>query len=93
MSDTIHEVECWISGHVQGVGFRYKTVQIAKGFEVTGMVENLADGRVHLVAEGDEEEALAFCEEVERQLSPFIREVRRDVRQTPRAYTGFVIAG
>mgnify|MGYP000911932771 CR=1 FL=1 len=48
------------SGRVQGVGFRYQTKQLSMGFEVTGMVRNLPDGRVELVAEGNEEELNAF---------------------------------
>jgi acylphosphatase len=40
------------SGRVQGVGFRYTVRAIAARFDVTGFVRNLADGRVHLVAEG-----------------------------------------
>ena len=40
------------SGHVQGVGFRYTAKSVAAGFEVTGTVRNLPDGRVELVAEG-----------------------------------------
>ena len=38
----------YYSGRVQGVGFRWTTLQIAKEFEVTGTVRNLRDGRVQL---------------------------------------------
>ena len=55
-------MNCWFEGHVQGVGFRYQTMSVAKGFEVTGTVQNLTDGRVHLCAEGDESEVQAFQE-------------------------------
>jgi acylphosphatase len=48
------------SGNVQGVGFRYTTRQLATGFDVSGTVRNLADGRVELVAEGTTEELTAF---------------------------------
>ena len=48
------------SGRVQGVGFRYSAREVACGFEVTGFIRNLPDGRVEMVAEGDEEEAKAF---------------------------------
>jgi len=48
------------SGSVQGVGFRYAVRQVAQGFEVTGLVRNLLDGRVELVAEGLREELDAF---------------------------------
>jgi len=40
------------SGHVQGVGFRWATVNALKGIPVTGFVQNLPDGRVELVMEG-----------------------------------------
>ncbi len=48
------------SGHVQGVGFRYTAKSVALGFEVTGSVRNLADGRVELVVEGGREELESF---------------------------------
>ena len=48
------------SGSVQGVGFRYTAKSVATGFEVTGTVRNLADGRVELIAEGAREELEAF---------------------------------
>ncbi|MSU60989.1 MAG: acylphosphatase [Pedosphaera sp.] len=47
-------------GHVQGVGFRYTTKSVATGFEVTGAVRNLPDGRVELLAEGAQDELEAF---------------------------------
>jgi len=48
------------SGHVQGVGFRFTVKRVATGFEVTGVVRNLPDGRVELVAEGERDELEAF---------------------------------
>lgn len=38
------------SGRVQGVGFRAAVKRIASGFEVTGWVKNLDDGRVEMQA-------------------------------------------
>lgn len=52
------------SGNVQGVGFRYTVKNVAMGYEVTGQVRNLADGRVELVVEGDREELTAFLQAV-----------------------------
>lgn len=43
-------------GHVQGVGFRFTTVEIARNYEVTGFVQNMMDGSVKLVAEGIEDD-------------------------------------
>ena len=48
------------AGTVQGVGFRYSVKSVANGFEVTGTVRNLADGRVELLAEGFKDELEAF---------------------------------
>jgi acylphosphatase len=45
--------EVYYSGRVQGVGFRYTACEIARRLDVTGYVENLGDGRVHLVVEGE----------------------------------------
>jgi len=52
------------SGHVQGVGFRYTAKTVAAGFEITGMVRNVPDGRVELIAEGTRSELEAFCQAV-----------------------------
>jgi acylphosphatase len=46
------------SGHVQGVGFRYAVKRLAGGYEVTGWVRNLPDGRVELQAMSQEEDEL-----------------------------------
>ena len=48
------------SGKVQGVGFRYTVKTVASGFEAVGIVRNLPDGRVELVAEGTRNELDAF---------------------------------
>lgn len=61
------------SGRVQGVGFRATVRQIACGYDVTGSVRNLADGRVELIAEGTKAELQDFLKGVaESELSGFI---------------------
>lgn len=47
-------------GRVQGVGFRWTVRELAAGFEVTGTVRNLVDGRVELCVCGAAPEVDAF---------------------------------
>jgi acylphosphatase len=42
------------------VGFRHLVKSVATGFDVTGWVQNLSDGRVELVVEGMRTELEAF---------------------------------
>ena len=52
-------------GRVQGVGFRYCVRQLACGFEVTGWVRNLPDGRVELQACGEAGELEEFLSAIQ----------------------------
>lgn len=62
-------VYAFYSGQVQGVGFRVITVNIAKEVDVRGWVKNLADGRVLLVAEGEEDTLKDFLNRIFNSLS------------------------
>jgi acylphosphatase len=46
--------KAWVSGRVQGVGFRYFTAHQAQKWGLTGYAKNLNDGRVEVLASGDE---------------------------------------
>lgn len=80
------------SGRVQGVGFRMTVCQVATGYEVTGSVRNLADGRVELIAEGSREELEAFRTGIrESGLRGFIRNEQVDWSAGSGEYPGFEI--
>jgi len=53
-------------GNVQGVGFRWTVRHAAKGFDVTGWVRNLPDGRVELLVTGEEDEVRALLDCIAR---------------------------
>jgi len=55
-----------VSGSVQGVGFRGYTLWQATECGVNGFVMNLHDGRVEIVAEGDEDRILEFIEKIRK---------------------------
>lgn len=45
-------VQVHVSGHVQGVGFRYYAAHVAKDLGVRGTIRNTIDGGVEAVVEG-----------------------------------------
>ena len=49
---------------MQGVGFRWSVRHAAKGFDVTGWVRNMRDGRVELQVTGEEDEVRAFLDRI-----------------------------
>lgn len=63
-------------GRVQGVGFRYTTCEIAERFQVSGYVQNLPDGCVRLVAEGEAGELQRFLDAVAAELERYIANVQ-----------------
>ncbi len=75
MSTHVSHREVWYTGRVQGVGFRAQVLGIARGFDVTGSIQNLTDGRVYLHAEGAEKELDAFAAEILKSLDGHIRNV------------------
>ena len=80
------------SGRVQGVGFRFTVRQLACGYDVTGTVRNLPDGRVELVAEGARAELKAFLEGVaQSELSGFIAQQHETWEPARGNLRGFVI--
>jgi acylphosphatase len=80
------------SGSVQGVGFRYTVKTAATGFEVTGTVRNLLDGRVELIAEGSREELEAFRKGIrESGLDHFIRNEEVNWTEATGTFRGFEV--
>ena len=88
---TVYHENVFFTGHVQGVGFRYTALQVAKGYEVAGYVTNLPDERVQLEAEGREAEVKAFIAAVEEQMHGLIRKTDRAASRRPAQFSGFTI--
>jgi len=80
------------SGRVQGVGFRYSVKSVARGFEVTGAVRNLADGRVELIAEGAKSELEEFQKAIQdSEVGGFIRNEETAWSDATGEFRGFEI--
>jgi len=80
------------SGQVQGVGFRYTVKSVANGFEVTGTIRNLPDGRVELQAEGSGDELESFREAIrESGMEHFIQKEDINWIEARNEFRGFEI--
>lgn len=85
-------IQVFYEGRVQGVGFRYTVRHLAKGFEVTGWVRNLPDGRVELQAGGEDQELSAFLDAIsESELKSHIRKTETHPLPEPPVARGFEI--
>lgn len=84
--ETVH-----FSGRVQGVGFRYTVLQVAKEFEVCGTVQNLTDGRVRLEVEGPKTEINGLVEAIGERMHGYVRQVEREGGSRPARLRGFAI--
>ena len=90
MPDVHHET-VFFTGHVQGVGFRYAVLQVAREFDVAGCVSNLADGRVLLEAEGGAADVAAFVTAVEEKMHGYVRKLERSGARRAAQFAGFAI--
>ena len=82
----------FFSGRVQGVGFRYTARTVAAGFEITGIIRNLPDGRVELVAEGRRAELEEFHGALHGAgLAGFIRDEQVNWADAKNEFRGFEI--
>ena len=80
------------SGRVQGVGFRYTVRTLANGFEVTGIIRNLSDGRVELMAEGTKEELNVFRRAIQdSEVGRFINNEETAWNEATGEFRGFEI--
>ena len=55
-------IHVWVSGRVQGVGYRYYTSLKADELGIKGWVRNLTDGRVEAWFEGTQEQLQVMTE-------------------------------
>ena len=82
-------VHVWVSGRVQGVGYRFATCEQAERLGLGGWVRNLGDGRVEAVFEGPAAEvaqALAWCQR--GPAGAWVSDVRTE-QEAPIGETGF----
>jgi acylphosphatase len=70
----IKRVHAIYSGRVQGIGFRYTCVSVARDLGAVGWVKNLSDGSVEVTAEGLDTPLNHFLCCLEKQFSDYIKD-------------------
>jgi len=79
-------------GRVQGVGFRYTSLRIAAGYELTGFVRNLPDRTVEMLAQGTTREIDNCLRDIQEYFGGHIKDcVTKEIPYNPR-YTDFRIS-
>lgn len=82
----------WISGWVQGVGFRFFAEREAKSLGLRGYVRNLTDGRVEAYAIGDLESLEKFKQKLaEGPATACVTEIKEIEEQPDKRCRGFQI--
>jgi acylphosphatase len=85
-------IHVFVSGRVQGVGFRFFVRAKASAYGLDGFVRNLPDGRVEVVAAGEEPVLKGFIEDLqEGPPGSSVRECRVDWLSSAAGYEGFSI--
>ena len=85
-------LQVFYEGNVQGVGFRWTVRHAATGFDVTGWIRNLPDGRVELQVTGEENEVRAFLDRIAQgELHSLIHKQTENKWEKPVTASGFEI--
>lgn len=88
----MQRAEILIDGEVQGVGYRYYVRRAAKKYKLVGNVENLEDGRVKIICEGEKSSIKAFLEDINIREPPiFVESIEHKFSKATGEFKGFRI--
>lgn len=73
MPQQVDRLSATFHGQVQGVGFRFTVRSLASSYSnITGLVRNLSDGTVELLAEGNRDTMDSLLLDIRSEMSPNI---------------------
>jgi acylphosphatase len=81
-----------VSGHVQGVGYRWFVRELAAAAGLSGSAANLPDGRVEVVVEGPEDAASALVAALDGPRAPGSVSRVDHHREAAQGMSGFITA-
>ena len=90
----MNQVHVFVSGRVQGVFYRSNTRKKAKELGLKGWVRNLHDGRVEIMAEGEEERLKELVEWCKKGPGlAFVKNIEVEWNDYAEKYEDFSIVG
>lgn len=81
----------YFSGTVQGVGFRFTAQRLARDLKIGGWAKNLYDGRVEIMAQGEEKSLEHFLEQLEENFKGCSRDIDLDWQPASDVFRNFNI--
>ena len=78
-------------GRVQGIGFRFTALDIANRYRLTGMVRNVPDGTVEMIAQGPSDDIADCIRDIKEAFGDYIRETKTEEVPPDPQYTNFKI--
>ena len=87
----MRQLQAYFTGRVQGVGFCYTAADLADEFGLVGWARNLQDGRVELLAEGEEEKLNDFLQELKKYFREKIYDIETDWSEASGKFSSFDI--
>lgn len=80
----------YVSGRVQKAGYRSKVISIAKAFGIKGSIQNLPDGKVKVVAEGEEADLGRFANALKIKNAIInVTDIKKEFSSATGDYEGF----
>jgi acylphosphatase len=76
-------------GRVQGVGFRFTAIQVARRYELTGFVRNTTDSKVELLLQGQEQDIDCAIDDLQQTFS--VRDAQIEQVEFDSSYENFDI--
>jgi acylphosphatase len=85
-------VHLFVSGMVQGVGYRYFAIRKANVYGLKGYAKNLIDGRVEIVAEGEKGLIEEFIKDLRvGPMAAYVTDVRIEWTNPTYTFEGFEV--
>ena len=79
------------TGQVQGISFRFTALDIANRYKLTGLVRNLPDGTVEMIAQGPSDDVAGCIRDIKEAFESYIREIKTEEIPPGPKYTDFKI--